>query len=105
MNFDLQDLMKGIQAVQKEMGDSQEKLKAIEEEASVGGELVTVRMNGHREVVGIKIDPVAVDPRDVKMLEELLIAACGACLEKIKERIKSEALMSMGGSFPFGEGS
>ena len=84
------DLMKNLQEIQGKMGDVQAKLKDIHAEGSSGGGLVTVRINGQMDITGITIDPVAVDPRDVKMLEELIVSACSAAGAKIKDKIKDE---------------
>ena len=71
-------------------------------EGSSGGGLIKVRMNGQMEVTGIGIDPVAVDPRDVKMLEELIVSACADAAAKIKDKIKAEMSELSGMPFPPG---
>ncbi|MDA3957433.1 YbaB/EbfC family nucleoid-associated protein [Oceanispirochaeta sp.] len=90
MSFNPLDFMKNLQEMQGKMGDVQEKLKKIEAEGSSGGGLVTVKMNGQMDILGITIDPVAVDPRDVKMLEELIVSSCSAAMVKMKEKIRDE---------------
>ena len=90
MNFNPMDIMKNLQDIQGKMGDMQEKLKRISAEGSSGGDLVKITMNGQMEITGITIDPVAVDPRDVKMLEELIVSACTSAYGNIKEKIRDE---------------
>jgi len=102
MNFNPLELMKNLQEMQGKMGDIQQKLKEISVEGSSGGGLVKVIMNGQMEVTGISIDPVAVDPRDVKMLEELIVSSCADASVKIKEKIKLEMSDLSGMPFPPG---
>ena len=90
MDFNPMDMMKNLQEMQKNMGDMQEKLKGISAEGSSGGELVKVKMNGQMEILNVSIDPIAVDPRDVKMLEELIVSACTAAYSNIKDKIRDE---------------
>ncbi len=71
----MKDLMKQAQKMQQEMMKQQEELENQIFEATSGGGMVTVQINGKYEVKSIKIDPSAVDPDDVKMLEDLIVAA------------------------------
>lgn len=68
-------LMAQVQKLQQEMQAAQESLKEEEVEASVGGGMVTVRMTAAKELLGIEIKPEVVDPDDVEMLQDLLLAA------------------------------
>ncbi|MBQ9827426.1 MAG: YbaB/EbfC family nucleoid-associated protein, partial [Lachnospiraceae bacterium] len=61
------NLMKQAQKMQKQMEEAQRELEETEIEASAGGGVVVVKMNGKREVLSVKIDPEAVDPDDVEM--------------------------------------
>ncbi len=90
MSFNPLDFVKNLQEMQGKMGEVQEKLKDIEAEGSAGGGLVSVKMNGQMEITGVTIDPLAVDPRDVKMLEELIVSASTAASVKVREKIKEE---------------
>lgn len=58
-------------------------------EASAGGGMVTVKMNGHRHLIEVKIDPEAVDPEDVTLLEDLVTAAVNDAAAKIDELLRS----------------
>jgi nucleoid-associated protein EbfC len=71
----MKDLMKQAQKMQQEMMKQQEELENKNFEATSGGGMVTVQINGKFEVKSIKIDPQAVDPEDVEMLEDLILAA------------------------------
>ena len=90
MDFNPLDFVKNLQDMQSKMGDVQERLKGISAEGSAGGDLVKVKMNGQMEIVGISIDPLAVDPRDVKMLEELIVSASTSAYRNIKDKIRDE---------------
>jgi DNA-binding YbaB/EbfC family protein len=67
------------------MARAQEELAKEVVEASAGGGMVTVRVSGNLELVGIKIDPAAVDPEDVEMLEDLVLAAANEALRTAQD--------------------
>ena len=69
------DLMKQAQKMQQDMLKMQEELDAKTYSASAGGGVVTAEVNGKRELITLTIDPEAVDPDDVEMLEDLIVAA------------------------------
>ena len=71
----MKDLMKQAQKMQQELMKQQEELESKIYEASSGGGMVTVQITGKFEVKNLKIDPQAVDPEDVEMLEDLIMAA------------------------------
>ena len=68
--------------LQQKMAEMQEELDAREFEASSGGGMVLARVNGKKEVLGISIKPEAVDPDDVEMLEDMVLAAVNEALFK-----------------------
>jgi DNA-binding YbaB/EbfC family protein len=74
--------MKMIQQMQTKMMKIQQELADTELEGTAGGGVVKVTVNGQREFRGIKIDPSAVDPEDVEMLEDLITAAITDAMEK-----------------------
>lgn len=76
--------MKMVQQMQNRLMKIQEELANTIVEGTAGGGVVTVRVNGQREFKGIKIDPSAVDPNDVEMLEDLITAAINDAMEKAK---------------------
>ena len=76
------NVMKQAQKMQQAMTDAQEKLDAQEYEAQSGGGVVSVKVNGKRELLRITIDPEAVDPDDVEMLQDLVISAVNEALRQ-----------------------
>jgi DNA-binding YbaB/EbfC family protein len=81
----MQQLMKQAQKLQQDMAKAKEELAASEVDAEAGGGLVTVTMSGDRKVLAIKIKPEAVDPEDVEMLEDLIIAALNEATARVDE--------------------
>ena len=76
--MDIQYLMRQAKKLEKAMADAREKLSELSVDAEAGGGLVKVQLNGKCELVRIAIDPKAVDPADVAMLEDLVSAAVNA---------------------------
>ena len=81
----MNNLMKQAQKLQKQMEEMQKEIEAKEFEASVGGGAVVVKVTGKKEVTAINIKPEVVDPDDVEMLEDLLVAAVNEALDKVDE--------------------
>ena len=71
----MQQLARQAQKLQQQMTKMQEELEAREYEASAGGGMVTVKVNGKKELLGLEIKPEAVDPDDVEMLQDMVMAA------------------------------
>lgn len=78
-------MMKQVQKMQADMAQAQEALGSEVVEASAGGGMVTVQITGALEVKSIKIDPAAVDPSDVEMLEDLILAATNEALKSAQD--------------------
>lgn len=78
----MQPNMKMIQQMQNRMMKIQQELEEAVVEGSAGGGVVKVEVSGQREMKSIKIDPSAVDPEDVEMLEDLVVAAVSDAMEK-----------------------
>ena len=93
----MQGMMKKVQKLQADMAKMQEELKLRTIETTVGGGAVTVVVSGKKEVVSVKIDPSAVDPEDVEMLEDLLVAAVNEGMRKIDEMTEAEMGKLTGG--------
>lgn len=84
-NANYQKMMKQVQKMQADMAKVQEDLANEIVEASAGGGMVTVQVTGAVELKSIKIDPEAVDPNDVEMLEDLILAAANEALRSAQE--------------------
>ena len=105
---DMNALMRQAQKMQEDMKSKQAELEAAEYTGSAAGEMVTVKMNGKHEVLGITIKPEAVDPDDIEMLEDLIVAATNEAFRQM-EAESSEAMSkltgglggALGGGFPF----
>ena len=85
MNPNYQKMMKQVQKMQADMAKMQEDLAAETVDASAGGGMVTVQVTGAIELKSIKIDPEAVDPKDVEMLEDMILAATNEALRSAQE--------------------
>lgn len=91
------DILKQLQGMQSRMGEMQEKLKTVHVSGSSGGGMVTIEMNGQMQVEKVAIAKEAVDPSDVAMLEDLVLAALTATLDRLKDRLKDEVAQATGG--------
>lgn len=83
-------MMKQVQKMQADMAKLQEELAQKTVSASSGGGVVEVVANGKQEIVSIKISPDAVDPDDVEMLEDLVLAAVNEALRQAQEMVAAE---------------
>ncbi len=93
----MKQVQKQAQKMQKQMEELQNDLKERVVEASSGGGMVTVHMNGKQEMLSIKIDPEVVDPNDVQMLEDLILSAVSQAMKKSQELYQSEMGKVTGG--------
>lgn len=91
------NMMKQVQKMQKEMEKMQSDLDEMEIEASAGGGVVTAKVNGKKELVEIKIDESIVDPEDVDMLEDLIMAAINEAMRMAEEKMAKEMQKVTGG--------
>jgi DNA-binding YbaB/EbfC family protein len=96
------DMLKQFQNIQSRMGEIQEKLRLIRVVGSAGGGLVTIEMNGQMEVEKVTIAPEAVDPKDIRMLEDLMLAALTDTLTRLKEKMREEMSQFTGLNLPPG---
>jgi nucleoid-associated protein EbfC len=85
MNGNIQKMMKQAQKLQRQMMEAQEALADERVEATSGGGMVKVVADGQQNVMEIKIDPEAVDPEDVEMLEDMILAAVSEALKKSRD--------------------
>ena len=88
----MQNLLRQAQQMQKEMEQAQNALSEMEFEASSGGGMVTAKVTGSKQLLSVKINPEAVDPEDVEMLEDMVVAAILEAMEKADK----EAQQKMG---------
>lgn len=95
----INNLMKQAQKLQRDMEQAQKELESKEFEASVGGGAVIVKVNGKKEVLAINIKEEVVDPDDVEMLEDLIVAATNEALRKVEEASAS-AMSKLTGGMP-----
>src|SRR3954464_8133126 len=94
MPFDLNALMQQAQALQEKMQQAQEKLAQITVSGSSGGGMVLVTASGKGEIQKVTIDKQAVDPRDVAMLEHLVLAAVNSAIRAAQEAQAAEGPLS-----------
>ncbi len=85
----MNNMMKQMQKMQKKMAEAQEQLKDEFVEGTAGGGVVTVKCNGHKEVLEVQIKEEAVDPDDVEMLQDLVLAAVNEAMGKADELANS----------------
>ena len=88
-NGNMQNMMKQMQKMQKKMAEAQEELGEKQIEGTAGGGMVTVIVSGHKQVLDVKINEEAVDPDDVEMLQDLVLAATNDALKKADELTNS----------------
>ena len=93
----MNQMMKKVQKLQADMAKMQEELKKRTLEATAGGGAVKVVITGEKQLQSIKIDPNAVDPSDVEMLEDLVLAAVNEALKKVDDMMSQEMGKVTGG--------
>lgn len=94
---DMNQMMRQVQQMQAEMVKAQESLKEEVVEASAGGGMVTVRVNGELEVLELRIDPEVIDPEDVDLLQDMVQAAVNEALRSAQELAASKLGAATGG--------
>ncbi|NLJ97753.1 MAG: YbaB/EbfC family nucleoid-associated protein [Tissierellia bacterium] len=97
MGGNMGNMMKQMQKVQKQMEKMQKQLEETEVEASAGGGAVTAKVNGKKELLAITIDESVVDPEDVEMLEDLVLAAVNEALREAENMMTKEMGKLTGG--------
>ncbi|UOD35464.1 YbaB/EbfC family nucleoid-associated protein [Deferribacteraceae bacterium V6Fe1] len=95
--MNIQQIMKQAQKMQKKMAEMQEEAAKEVVEASAGGGMVTVKVNGKQEVVSITIEKSVVDPEDVEMLQDLIVAAVNEGIKKSQEMLQEKMASVTGG--------
>ncbi len=107
MPGNMNNLMKQAQRMQRQMEETTKELEAKEYTATAGGGAVSVTVSGKKEVTAVKISPEAVDPDDVEMLEDLIMAATNEAFRQLEEANNNAmskltgGMGGLGGGFPF----
>ena len=102
------NLMKQAQRMQRQMEETTKELESKEYTANAGGGAVSVTVSGKKEILSVKLSPEVVDPEDIEMLEDLIVAAANEALRQM-EADSTEAMSrltgglggALGGGFPF----
>ena len=97
MNMNPMDLLKNFQNIQTKLNEAQERMKDVTAVGTSGGDMVRVTINGQMEVQNVEISKDAVDPNDIEMLQDLILAAFTDAMTKVKEEIKEEMSGLTGG--------
>ena len=100
----MQSMIRQAQKMQEDMAAKQEELDAREYEVNAGGSVVTVKINGKKEILSIDLDPEIVDPDDVETLTDLLVAGVNEAIKRVEttnaaEMEKITGSMSLPGMF------
>ena len=92
MPGNMQAMMQQAQKMQEKL---QEEIAQIRVEGTAGGGMVSIKMDGHKNVLGVKIDPEVAG--DVEMLQDLIVAACGEAFKKVEEQSQAKMGNMLGG--------
>ena len=104
MPGNMSNLMKQAQRLQRQMEESQKELEVKEFVAKAGGGAVEVTVTGKKEITKVKLSEEVVDPDDIEMLEDLVMAAANEALRMADEasaEVMSKMTGGLGGGFPF----
>ncbi len=104
MPGNMNNLMKQAQRMQKQMEESTKELETKEFTATAGGGAVEVTVTGKKEVAKVKLSPEVVDPDDIEMLEDLIVAATNEALRKMEDESQSQMSKITGGLGGLGGG-
>ena len=85
MPGNMNNLMKQAQRMQRQMEEKSKEIGEKEWEATAGGGAVTVKVSGKKEILSVKLDEEVVDPDDIEMLEDLIVAATNEALRKVED--------------------
>ena len=97
MPGNMNNLMKQAQRMQKQMEESTKELESMEFTATSGGGAVSVTVSGKKEVTKVKLSEEVVDPDDIEMLEDLIMAATNEALRKVEEASQQQMSQITGG--------
>ncbi|MBE5792222.1 MAG: YbaB/EbfC family nucleoid-associated protein [Clostridiales bacterium] len=97
MGGNMQQLARQAQKLQQQMTEKQAELEAREFEASAGGGMVTAKVTGKKQLVALEIKPEAVDPEDVELLQDMIVAAVNEAIRQADETVEREMGKLTGG--------
>lgn len=97
MGGNMNKMMKQVQKMQQDMMKLQEELKSRTVESTAGGGMIKVVASGNNEIVSIEINPAVVDPEDLEMLQDLVLAAVNEALKKAQDMVSQEMSKLTGG--------
>ncbi|MEF3169179.1 MAG: YbaB/EbfC family nucleoid-associated protein [Deltaproteobacteria bacterium] len=97
MQPNMKEMMRQAQRLQAKMAKVQEEIATKRVEASVGGGMVRAVANGRPEIVSIAIEKEVIDPNDVEMLQDLVVAAVNEALQRAREMVEAEMSKVTGG--------
>ena len=100
MELDLKEILRQAQQLKERIKEIQDQLSRRTVTAETGGDMVTVTVNGRQELISIKLDPICVDPRDIPMLEDLILTAVNLGIRRAKE-LAAEEMKQLTGGIPF----
>ena len=103
MPGNMNNLMKQAQRMQRQMEETQKEMEEKEYEAAAGGGAVTVRVSGRKEVLSVKLSEEVVDPDDIEMLEDLIMAAVNEAFRQLEE-VSAESMAKITGGIGGGLG-
>lgn len=86
-----------VKKMQEDMANKQAELEACEYDVNAGGGVVTVKINGKKEILSVKIDPEVIDPDDAETLEDLIVAAVNEAIKKVETIYNQEMEKITGG--------
>ena len=96
--MNIKKMLKQAQEMQKKL---QQEVEEMTVESSAGGGMVNITMRGNKELLSVEIDPEAVDPEDVEMLQDLIMAAVNEASRKVDEAVQEQMGNMTGGmGFP-----
>ncbi|MEX1142206.1 MAG: YbaB/EbfC family nucleoid-associated protein [Thermoleophilaceae bacterium] len=93
----MNQMLRQVQQMQEDMAKAQEELKTETVEASAGGGMVTVKVSGELEILELRVDPQAVDPEDVELLQDMVQAAVNEAIRSAQELAANKMSAVTGG--------
>ena len=91
------DMMRKMQKMQEDVANAQKEVEESIFEAKSGGGMVTVKMNGKKELISVKIEEEAIDPDDAEMLEDMIVAAVNEASKKVDALLEEKMNAATGG--------